>query len=79
LKGQTEREKVYGISVNKPAILINKNDLNTYCYLPSIWKDQSDAIYILENLAINANLEKDDWKNNDLNLITFKPTLVTIN
>lgn len=79
LKGQTEREKVYGISVNKPAILINKNDTNTYCYLPSIWKDQSDAIYILENLAINANLEKDDWKNNDLDLITFKPTLITIN
>ena len=79
LKNQTEREKVYGVSVNKPAIIINKNDINTYCYLPSVWEDQSDAIYILENLAINADLDKDAWKENEIDLITFKPTLITIN
>ena len=60
LKDQTEREKIYNISINKPAILINKDNTNYYCYLPSIWKEQNDPIYILENLAINANLNKDE-------------------
>ncbi len=79
LKNKDEREKVYGVSINKPAIMINKNDVNTYCYLPSVWEEQSDAIYILENLAINAGLDKNAWKENEIDLITFKPNLIEIN
>lgn len=79
LKNKDEREKVYGVSINKPAIMINKNDVNAYCYLPSVWEEQSDAIYILENLAINAGLDKDTWKENEIDLITFKPNLIEIN
>lgn len=78
LKNQTEREKTYSISANKPAILINKNNTNYYCYLPSIWEEQNDPIYILENLALNAGLDKDEWKNINLDLIIFNPILITI-
>ncbi len=79
IKGLSENEKIYNISANKPAILINKNDTNSFCYLPTIWKDESDPIYILENLAINAELDKDAWKNPSIDLITFDPQSIIIN
>ncbi len=79
LKGKTETEKLYGVSVNKPGILINKDNINFYCYLPSVWDEQNDAVYILENLAENANLPKDAWKDSNLDLITFKSVPLIIN
>ncbi len=79
LKNKSEREKIHGISSGKPGIIINKNDEQTYCYLPSIWKETSDPIYILENLSLNANLNKDDWKENDIDLITFQSDVTIIN
>lgn len=79
IKGLSDNEKIYNISANKPAILINKDNVNSFCYLPTIWKDESDPIYILENLAISANLDKDDWKNKDIDLITFNPKDIIVN
>jgi len=79
IKGLSDNEKLYNISANKPAILINKNNTNSFCYLPIIWKDESDPIYILENLAISAELNKDDWKDKDIDLITFNPQAIAIN
>jgi AMMECR1 domain-containing protein len=79
LKGKTENEKLYGVSINKPGILINKDNLNFYCYLPSVWNEQNDAVYILENLAENAKLNKDAWKDSNLDLITFKSNPLIIN
>lgn len=79
LKNKSEREKIHGISFNKPGIIIAKNDKNTYCYLPTIWKETSDPIYILENLSLNANLNKDAWKENGIDLIVFYPEVMTIN
>jgi AMMECR1 domain-containing protein len=79
LKGKSETEKLYGVSINKPGILINKDNINFYCYLPSVWSEQNDAVYILENLAENANLSKDAWKNSNLDLITFKSNPIIIN
>ena len=79
IKGLSDNEKIYNISAQKPAILINKNDTNSFCYLPIIWKDESDPIYILENLAISAGLNKDDWKNQSIDLIVFNPQAIIIN
>jgi len=79
LKNKSEREKIHGISSDKPGIVITKNDKNTYCYLPSIWKETSDPIYILEKLSLNANLDKDTWKENDVDLIVFYPEVTIIN
>ena len=79
LKGKSETEKLYGVSINKPGILINKDNINFYCYLPSVWNEQNDAVYILENLSENANLSKDAWKDSNLDLITFKSNPITIN
>jgi len=78
LKGKAENEKIYNVSINKPAILINKDEISTYCYLPSVWETESDTTFILENLSINAGLDKDAWKDNGIDLITFKPLLVTL-
>lgn len=79
IKGLSDNEKIYNISANKPAILINQNDTHSFCYLPIIWKEESDPIYILENLAVSAELNKDDWKNKDIDLITFNPRSIVIN